>query len=199
MLDLKPPAILTPDKRCWTAAELFSESRSCWFMKAQPQPLFQKKPAKPFFFTGWKSWIGHPFFHGKKMRFIGGVQLKLGWLSSSRQAGLPVTPDFFFKPISRWFKVPFSPPSWRSLNPLRGSLKHPKKVTLNHQAIEFWGWFCAKNAYQVRGQQQNCQENIVFQYACDIIDSYDWPPFFNRLVSEFHQRPLNTWSELQCF
>ena len=158
-----------------------------------------KKPAKPFFFTGWKSWIGHPFFHGKKMRFIGGVQLKLGWLSSSRQAGLPVTPDFFFKPISRWFKVPFSPPSWRSLNPLRGSLKHPKKVTLNHQAIEFWGWFCAKNAYQVRGQQQNCQENIVFQYACDIIDSYDWPPFFNRLVSEFHQRPLNTWSELQCF
>ena len=35
---------------------------------------------------------------------------------------------------SRWFKVPFSSPSWRSLNPLKGSLDHPKKVTLNHQA-----------------------------------------------------------------
>ena len=28
----------------------------------------------------------------------------------------------------------FSSPSWRSLNPLKGSLNHPKKVTLNHQA-----------------------------------------------------------------
>ena len=26
----------------------------------------------------------------------------------------------------------FSSPSWRSLNPLKGSLNHPKKVTLNH-------------------------------------------------------------------
>ena len=29
---------------------------------------------------------------------------------------------------TRWFKVPFSSPSWRSLNPLKGSLNHPKKV-----------------------------------------------------------------------
>jgi len=28
--------------------------------------------------------------------------------------------------------VTFSSPSWRSLNPLKGSLNHPKKVTLNH-------------------------------------------------------------------
>ena len=35
--------------------------------------------------------------------------------------------------VSWWFKVPFSSPSWRSLNPLKGSLNHPKKVTLNHQ------------------------------------------------------------------
>ena len=34
---------------------------------------------------------------------------------------------------TRWFKVTFSSPSWRSLNPLKGSLNHPKKVTLNHQ------------------------------------------------------------------
>ena len=44
----------------------------------------------------------------------------------------------FWKEIlsTRWFKVPFSSPSWRSLNPLKilkGSLNHPKKVTLNHQ------------------------------------------------------------------
>ena len=30
--------------------------------------------------------------------------------------------------------VPFSSPSWRSLNHLKGSLNHPKKGTLNHQA-----------------------------------------------------------------
>ena len=69
-----------------------------------------KKTSKTLFFTGWKSWIGHPFFHGKKMRFIGGVQLKLGWLSSSRQAGLPVTPDFFFLNQSPGdSKCPFHP------------------------------------------------------------------------------------------
>ena len=36
------------------------------------------------------------------------------------------------KTDTRWFKVTFSSPSWRSLNPLKGSLNHPKKVTLNH-------------------------------------------------------------------
>ena len=34
---------------------------------------------------------------------------------------------------TRWFTVTFSSPSWRSLNPLKGSLNHPKKGTLNHQ------------------------------------------------------------------
>ena len=45
--------------------------------------------------------------------------------------------NFFFSNnqciYTRWFKVTFSSPSWRSLNPLKGSLNHPKKVTLNHQ------------------------------------------------------------------
>ena len=36
---------------------------------------------------------------------------------------------------ARWFKVTFSSPSWRALNPLKGSLNHPKKVTLNHQVF----------------------------------------------------------------
>jgi len=34
--------------------------------------------------------------------------------------------------------VTFSSPSWRSLNPLKGSLNHPKKVTLNHQVGEIF-------------------------------------------------------------
>ena len=39
---------------------------------------------------------------------------------------------------SRWFKVTFSSPSWRSLNHWKGSLNHPKKVTKNCQAQEVW-------------------------------------------------------------
>ena len=39
-----------------------------------------------------------------------------------------------YEPIStRWFKVTFWSPSWRSRSHLKGSLNHPKKVTLNHQ------------------------------------------------------------------
>ena len=41
------------------------------------------------------------------------------------------------KSYTRWFKVTFSSPNWRALNPLKGSLNHPKKVTLNHQV-----WVC---------------------------------------------------------
>ena len=41
-------------------------------------------------------------------------------------------------PFTRWFKVTFSSPDWRSLNPLKGSLNHPKKVTLNNQADGFF-------------------------------------------------------------
>ena len=33
------------------------------------------------------------------------------------------------KTCTRWFKVTFLCPSWRSLNSLKGSLNHPKKVT----------------------------------------------------------------------
>ena len=42
---------------------------------------------------------------------------------------------------ARWFKVTFSSPNWRSLNPLKGSLNHPKKVTLNHQVCELYSNF----------------------------------------------------------
>ena len=35
--------------------------------------------------------------------------------------------------LTRWFKVTFWSPSWRSLNLSKRSLNHPKRVTLNHQ------------------------------------------------------------------
>ena len=92
------PAILTPDKRssCFRkvgAVGSWKQNHNHCFKKNAHK---KKKRAKTMFLlTGWKCWVGHPFLHGKKMTFIGGVQLKLGWLSSSRQVGLPVTPDFF--------------------------------------------------------------------------------------------------------
>ncbi len=46
---------------------------------------------------------------------------------------LMMTPPFK-KTSTKWFKVSFRSPSWRSLN-------HPKKVTLNHQ--ESWSWWIA--------------------------------------------------------
>ena len=36
---------------------------------------------------------------------------------------------------TRWFKVTFLSPIWRSLNPFKGSLNHPKKVTKNCQVL----------------------------------------------------------------
>ena len=41
--------------------------------------------------------------------------------------------------LTRWFKVTFSSPTWRSLNPSKGSLNHPQKVTLNHQVVDSYG------------------------------------------------------------
>ena len=39
---------------------------------------------------------------------------------------------------TRWFKVTFSSPSWRSLNQWKGSLNNPKKVTKNCQERVFF-------------------------------------------------------------
>ena len=38
---------------------------------------------------------------------------------------------------TRWFKVTFSFPSWRSLNLWNGHFNHPKKVTKNCQILKF--------------------------------------------------------------
>ena len=46
--------------------------------------------------------------------------------------------------MARWFKVTFLTPSWRSLNPFKRSLNHPKKVTLNHQGMTFFFDACSE-------------------------------------------------------
>ena len=51
---------------------------------------------------------------------------------------------------TRWFKVTFSSPSWRSLNHWKGSLNHPKRVTLNHQAhisSLVWSFFLLRKLF----------------------------------------------------
>ena len=48
---------------------------------------------------------------------------------------------------TRWFKVTFSSPSWRSLNHLKGSLNHPKKVTKNCQIYNFFQTTSMKNLW----------------------------------------------------
>ena len=57
--------------------------------------------------------------------------LKLG---SFRNLGRSTIIDIY----TRWFKVTFSSPSWRSLNHLKGSLNHPKEGTKN--CIPFHSW-----------------------------------------------------------
>ena len=48
---------------------------------------------------------------------------------------------------TRWFKVTFSSPNWRSLNHLKGSLNHPKKVTKNCQIYNFFQTTSMKNLW----------------------------------------------------
>ena len=59
------------------------------------------------------------------------------------------------KSNTRWFKVTFSSGSWRSLNHWKGSLNHPKKVTLNHQVHTipknmrlFWQGFSTQTVWR---------------------------------------------------
>ena len=70
-------------------------------------------------------------------------------ISINSQMGLeywPTNLPYILVKCTRWFKVTFSSLSWRSLNPLEGSLNHPKKVTLNHQVGKYtihgasWTW-----------------------------------------------------------
>ena len=51
-----------------------------------------------------------------------------------KEVEVKIQKNLWVATTSRWFKVTFWSPSWRSLNPLKRSLNHPKKVPLNHQA-----------------------------------------------------------------
>ena len=63
---------------------------------------------------------------------------------------------------TRWFKVPFSSPSWRTLNPLKGSLNHPKKVTLNHQGfVDFFPHPTVLSTSRFRFFWQKCQDQMI--------------------------------------
>ena len=70
---------------------------------------------------------------GTELRQLFAVILRIGylWLQTAQMCHCPNTQ-------TRWFKVPFSSPSWRSLNLSKRSLNHPQKVTLNHQGHMFW-------------------------------------------------------------
>ena len=74
------------------------------------------------------------------------------------------------KAATRWFKVTFWSPSWRSLNPLKGSLNHPKKVTLNHQLVDFLIFdrsaipldqICRRNRSKLTGHQWSFWVDLV--------------------------------------
>ena len=82
-------------------------------------------------------------------------------------AKFPVAKVFFFKwkLYAKWFKVTFWSPSWRSLNLLKGSLHHPKKVTLNRQVnaialISFcYRFFNQETPLIIRNHRRNVSVN----------------------------------------
>ena len=100
----------------------------------------------------------------------------------------------------------FIPDRWRSLNPLKGSLNHPKKVTLNHQVGVFFSnefrnlsWCNLTCAYVSNGLVKNhhlafwCCKITIFPGPCtpkldpplrsvirrDTLDSFDKVPRSN--------------------
>ena len=64
------------------------------------------------------------------------------WHGTFPHGGLEDKFPFYLGPMrsssrARWFKATFSSPSWRSLNPVKGSVNHPKKTTKNCQGCMF--------------------------------------------------------------
>ena len=89
----------------------------------------------------------------------------------------------------------FIPDRWRSLNPLKGSLNHPKKVTLNHQVGVFFSnefrnlsWCNLTCAYVSNGLVKN--HHLAF-WCCKItISPGPWAPPFEVCDSQGHSRQL---------
>ena len=72
--------------------------------------------------------------------------------------------------LTRWFKVTFLSPSWRLLNPLQGSLNHPKKVTLNHLGLMCA--YCCQHGNQLPSCEYVCNSQKSFLQQHNIQD-YD--------------------------
>ena len=68
-------------------------------------------------------------------------------------------------PMSRWFKVTFSSPRFRSFNPLKGSLNHPKKVTLNHQGL-------ANSMGEFRTQSIPGPLHVWYKFTYNLVNLY---------------------------
>ena len=104
---------------------------------------------------------------------------------------------------SRWFKVPFSSPSWRSLNPLKGSLDHPKKVTKNRQVIAFrWLFLCEKRSPHIQvplfGESENDEgmQHLLWSYDSttkfDQLD-FEWRPGMGEWQIKSLYPKLSNW------
>ena len=102
--------------------------------------------------------ILHPTFHGVFKDHLAmlsktttGVQHIITWNIKWYHINTWV----WYKMYTRRFKVTFVSPSWRSLNPFKGSrFHHPKKVTKNCQAhfvsTWFWGFYSTPSEHTPR-------------------------------------------------
>ena len=119
-------------------------------------------------------------------------------------------PDSFVKtgnpkqPFTRWFKVTFVSPIWRSLNPLKGSLNHPKKVTAwitrkwlfrvpgSHHQLDYWtpeDWLF--------NSLQNFRSKFMAKHIWKVTFLKKTSPFFTEHDDEegviFLKLTLRTW------
>ena len=149
------------DFRCFLLS--YNTFGTWWFLVSTP--LKKMRPSKweswlhlpqVFGVKRKKKWLGHhpgdssrdPFGMVKTWRFCSMIScdLQLGdekvtdWITCSFSSPIYPSNGLLYPlkpPPTSWFKVTFWSPSWRSLSPLKGSLNHPKKVTLNHQVAFF--------------------------------------------------------------
>ena len=115
----------------------------------------QRKASQPRNYTQLTRWWFQFFFYVHP--YLGKIPI----LTNIFQMGWNHPPEIIH---TRWFKVTFWSPSWRSLNPLKGSLNDPKKVTLNQQAVEFY--FCSF-----------CDVNLL-ETLSNIFFPKEWPGFW---------------------
>jgi len=114
----------------WKKSSMISIMLAYGYRMTFKDPLFQNLSARHLlpasFATGEEAHLCHRNHVGWAP--VGSVDS--GWKSSKHWL-------LHGKIITRWFKMTFSSPGWRSLSHWKGSLNHPKKVTKNCQALVF--------------------------------------------------------------